>query len=121
MSKSLSAKDLFPSLTSQVIEVELPALGGSVWVRPLTVEDFNTVTTLEDEQSRTQMIVRSVCDAEGNPLFSLDQADQIRNMDLRTFMTLVRVINDVSGLSEPETEEEIKNGSGTEQSERSTV
>jgi hypothetical protein len=101
-------------------EVEIPQWGGFVNIRPMTVAEQTKLAELgtKYEKGKTverikgitlQVIKWTVVDAEGNPLFSEEDLDQLMQSDASAIMTLQDAIISYSGLTAESREELAKN------------
>lgn len=96
-------KNTFKNYTPSLTPVLLTELGGEVWVKPITARDVQRLAK-QTEQNETnafvQKIVLSVCDSDGNTLFSDEDKDTILNLPFGVSKKLNDAIDEVSGLGE---------------------
>lgn len=116
-----SADDFFGYGADQLEPVDLPELGGKVvYLRQLSaaeVREFIIGQNLQDQGVLTEetftrqdlMISRSIVDAEGNPIFTNEQAHNLGSLDNRLHQRLANAVT--AGMS---TEEEIDEATSLE-------
>lgn len=102
-------------------EVEIPAWGGSVLVRGLTVREFevNQASIGKQEgKGNAAVIARCVVtDASGARLFEDSDVDMIAELPFKQVMLITDAINKLSGLTDDSDESEAKAEDGTDKSE----
>jgi hypothetical protein len=116
--KTLSKEDLLHPKSTKLELVEVPSLGGSVYVRGLSglgllqykreIEALGNPRDWKLEQSlgsMTLIISLTVCDEAGNLLFTRDEADQLLNNGLDVVEMLAEKAAVVSGISRKDLDE----------------
>lgn len=120
--KPLTREALLQKRPRRTITVELPELGGTVIVRELSEgersryegsfldkEGKPKVSSLDD--ARRRLIVESVVDADGNKVFTPDDIPAIRDMGASAASRMYNAARDVSGFTDADIEELVKNSS----------
>lgn len=109
--KILTAVDLLPDLG--LTEVDIPELGGVVYVRPVTAGAIIGAPTGADGKPTQDfifsLIVFCVVDAEGKPLFSEDEMQALKLMKLDVFNRLASAVTGNS-VSDTATEDDKPKG-----------
>lgn len=105
--KHLSLDDLLGVNDVEVRKIELPELGGFVYVRSMTVYHLEKMDSLgPDESKAAYMIAHSLCDEQGrflNP--SPAQVAAIANKSPRTVGKIVEVISELNEFTRESVEE----------------
>jgi|GEM_PF-4447930 len=78
---------------------DIPAMGGVVFIKPLSAEDV--VGGVENDT----MILKSVCDEKGHPVFTEADLPNIKAMKAGVFVGLLKAITKLNGFSEEGIEE----------------
>lgn len=111
-------KDELTSFARLAQEIDVPALGGSVYARPLSGVRGYAISNMEDFAASTALIRYSVCDKDGAPLFDSDE--EVGELPSLVFAALLHGANKVNGLLDDSLEQAEKNsgmtavnGSGT--------
>lgn len=77
----------------QVVEVEVPALGGKVAVRGMTIGDRDAFEIANAKDGgkffRARLVVASVVDAEGRPMFAASDLPALASLAGGTFEPVV--------------------------------
>ena len=99
-------KDQILSITDKAIrEVEVPEWDGTVFIRGATMEDIDYYQRLEDkndDKALQKMIVRIVCDADGNPLFTEKDIPKMQKKSLQAFKRIVKEFKAFNSLEDAE-------------------
>jgi hypothetical protein len=85
-------KDEILSITDKAVkEIEVPEWGGTVFIKGMTMEDMDYCKSLDDdEQQLEKMIVRFVCDEQGNSLFTEDDIPRMQKKSIQAFRRIVK-------------------------------
>ena len=82
-------KETFFEQKRNVIEVEIPELKDSVYVREFSIAEFyevveegNEIEAQSDGVVAYKWIIAGICDKDGNPIFTDDDAEAIKAMPL---------------------------------------
>ena len=78
------------------VEVDVPKWGGSVYLIPPSAGDLEG---FEDEATLGQLLVRALCDADGQLLFTPADVAGLMEHDLGTMNMLVKRYLEISGLN----------------------
>lgn len=104
-------------------EVEMPEWGGTVTVRQFTGADTDYVTRLTEERGangrpsvnrkkvRAVIIIRGVVDANGNRLFTLEDADFLESLPVSMTNRIIEALTELNGGEDLEADLE-KNSDG---------
>lgn len=99
--------------------VDVPALGGQVYVRVFSghVRDTYDMEGARQRQAgqwnlRALMVVLGACDADGVPLFTLADLDAVGQMDWRVLDPVADRVDRLNGLSGVAAEAMVKNSPG---------
>ncbi len=117
------SKDSILNSKPQLKEIEVPEWGGSVFVRPITLQEQATLADMGAKFDRGSVVVRmkhvtlqlirwAVCDADGLPMFDEKDAETLMGKTASAFLRLQDAILKYSGLTEKSREELEKNLSG---------
>lgn len=95
--KQLTAQDLLAMPAGDIKSLELPELGGTVYIRELGAFEFERVLERsrsdDGERSTVEMakhlLAASICDEKGNALFTPDQAAELANKSRKIVSKLV--------------------------------
>jgi hypothetical protein len=120
---SLNKQDIF-SRKPQLTELAVPEWGGSVWVRPITVEEqgkLGDLTRKYGDASRTvqfrectiPLILWTVLDPDGIPLFTKDDVPALMNSPAAPILRIQDFVLKFSGLTEESRKELEKNSPPT--------
>jgi hypothetical protein len=94
-------KEEILSITDKALkEIEIPEWGGSVFIRGMTLEDMEYYQNLgNDSESLEKMIIRFVCDEQGNLLFAEADIPALKQKCIQTFK---RIINEIKAFNSSE-------------------
>jgi len=117
---SLSKEAILGIKDLQVQEVEVPEWGGSVYVRGLTgaerdafeasvVEQRGKATKVNMVNMRAKLLVLTICDKDGMPLFTHADIDELGKKSAVALQRLFDIASSLSGLSEKDAEDLVKN------------
>lgn len=105
---SLDRSALLAALARQIVEVDVPEIGGAVHFREMSVRErveFNKRCFGEDGKGTISpqgwalaLVAASVCDADGNPLLSEDDAAALWDQSETKLGALARHAERVNGL-----------------------
>lgn len=120
MSVSLSREELLKRRPRRTKVVEVPELGGHLIVRALTEGERSRFEASflnakgvprRDliEEARARLIVESVVDEGGNPVLSLEDLEQLQDIDAAITARLYDEARKISGFDERDVEELVKN------------
>jgi hypothetical protein len=102
MSKILTRDDILTAGQPATETVEVPEWGGAVIVRELTVAEVFSIGPSGLQAMTAEVVARllaaALVDAEGNRLFTPEQASEIAGMKMGPVMRLLPVITRLSGL-----------------------
>jgi len=114
--KVLTAADLLGAPIGAPVPVDLPELGGRVYVREMTAaerdkfdEDLRDDGGKLKDGYRAQLVAATVCDADGKLLFRPEQAAELANRGAALVVKLARVAAKVNALT-AEAVEDAKKG-----------
>lgn len=97
----------------EVVPVDLPALGGRVFVRELTAGERDRFETeharSQNSDFRAKLMAACVCDESGKRLFTDADAKKLANLPASHVEGLVRKIIEVNALSDQDVEDLEKN------------
>ena len=97
---------------NQLKEFDVPEFGGSVFLRPVMLEEQGKLADLQEKYKGALAVVRlkqavlpllewAVCDADGAKMFTMDELVALtQKYPARTFLRLQKAIIDLSGLTE---------------------
>jgi len=114
-------KDQILSVTPKLKEVDVPEWGGSVFIRPVTLEEQGKLADLGAKHEKSSAAIRirhctlsllqwTVCDEEGKPLFTGDDlAGLMTKSSASAFLRLQDAVLRFSGLTEESRREQGKN------------
>jgi hypothetical protein len=93
--------------TRETRTISLPEWGGDVSIRRLLAGDLEASGIMErsDEDAMLKAIALSVCDEGAEPLFGLEQVDELRQLDAIVVVKLFAAIAKFNGMGTPELEE----------------
>lgn len=98
---NLLTADDFLSSSSSLKRVEIPEISkdgkpGVVFLKPLTagdILDHMKLTPERQSENNTHLIIRSVVDENGNPLFNSESAQSLRSVRASVYSRLVNEIS----------------------------
>lgn len=98
------SKDQILSITDKaMLEIEIPEWEGSVFIRGMTMEDSEYCNTLEkDPDGLEKMIIRFVCDGQGNSLFSEEDIPALKKKSIQALRRIVKEWREFNGLEAAE-------------------
>ena len=114
-------KEQILSSSPRLKEVEVPEWGGSVFIRPVTLEEQGKLADLGAKHEKSSAAIRirhctlsllqwTVCDEEGKPLFTADDlAGLMTKSSASAFLRLQDAVLRFSGLTEESRREQGKN------------
>jgi len=114
-------KDQILPVTPKLKEVDVPEWGGSVFIRPVTLEEQGKLADLGAKHEKSSAAIRirhctlsllkwTVCDEEGKPLFTGDDlAGLMTKSSASAFLRLQDAVLRFSGLTEESRREQGKN------------
>ena len=82
--------------------IEIPELGGTVFLRPLTVAGMARVHAIQGkspERMPSAMLIDCVLDEDGKQVFSAADEDQVNNLPGHVAGVLLKAIEDMSEMS----------------------
>jgi hypothetical protein len=86
-------KDQFFALRPEIKEVQIPALGGSVYVKAMTAGERDRFEAYQEksgnEDFRALLAVATVCDAAGVSVFSLDDLSRLSGLPSHALQAVV--------------------------------
>lgn len=110
--KALTAADLLAAPISAPTPVDLPELGGRVFVREMTAAERDQFDEgIRDDSGklrdgyRAQLVAATVCDADGKLLFRPEQAAELAGRGASLVVKLARVAARVNALTAEAVEE----------------
>jgi hypothetical protein len=101
--RHLSASEIMDAKDIETIDVDVPEWGGFVRLRALSGEDaLKFVEMVQKDSSGAAMKIVALCaiDDRGEPLFSLDQVEQLKRKSMKALMRLQKEALRLNGLSE---------------------
>jgi hypothetical protein len=120
---TLSKQDIF-SVKPQMAELNVPEWGGTVFVRPITLEeqgkladqtrkfvDANSATKLRE--CTLPLLLWTVLDSDGNQLFTKDDVAALQKTPAAAIMRIQDFVLKFSGLTEESRKELEKNSPAT--------
>ncbi len=116
-------KEMILGKNPQLKEVEIPEWGGSVFIRPITLQEQATLADMGAKFERGSVVVRmkhvtlqlvrwAVVDVDGAAIFDEKDVEILMNKTASAFLRLQDAILKYSGLTEKSREELEKNLSG---------
>jgi len=120
---SVLTKEQIFAVPQQLQEVEVPEWGGSVFIRPITLQEQAKLADLGIQFEKASVAIRmkkvtmqfilwAIVDADGNPLFSAEDLELMLTKSSKPFLRLQDQILKFSGLTE-EARAELAKNSGT--------
>lgn len=89
----LTRENILSISDKAIKQVEIPEWSGFIYIRGMTIEDVGYFQALaDDENSLEKMIIRFVCDSEGNALFTSDDTESLKK---KSIQALKRIINEI--------------------------
>ncbi len=97
-------KDEILSITDKAVkEIEIPEWGGTVFIRGMTIEDVEFCQAQqEDAHSLEKMVIRFLCDADGNALFTEEDIPLMKKKSIQAFRRIVKETTDFNSLDTAE-------------------
>jgi hypothetical protein len=116
-------KEMILGKNPQLKEIEVPEWGGSVFIRPITLQEQATLADMGAKFERGSVVVRmkhvtlqlvrwAVVDGENEPIFDEKDVETLMGKTASAFLRLQDAILKYSGLTEKSREELEKNLSG---------
>jgi len=113
-------KEQFLAIASKLREVNIPELGGSVHIRPITLAEQARLADLGSKYEKAGAVERmknitlrlvqwAVTDEEGRPMFEPKDIEELQNKPASIFLRLQEAILSFSGLTEESRKELEKN------------
>lgn len=100
----------------QVIEIDVPEWKGSVGIGKMSFSEVRELQKARKENPDgnhlAKMLAYSICDENGNRLFSDDEITDIEAKNYHVFLRLVNEVSNHNGLTENIREETEKNSEG---------
>lgn len=99
--------------------LELPQLGGKIYIKSMTIaERMNFEKRFADADGEidaldvtVQTVIASACNEDGEPLFTDDDADALKQLPSGVMLTIVQAANKINGLIKTAVEAAEKNWS----------
>lgn len=110
--KRLSAADILKANDLQIKEVEVPEWDGYVFIKPLSAAEaleFAEAAKEKKSNAAVRLVVISVVDDEGNPLFTDADIEQLKKKSMRAVMTIQKAALKLNGLSDDDEVKAAKN------------
>jgi hypothetical protein len=102
--KVLTAVDILAAEDLAVVEVDVPEWGGIVRLRPLTAQEaIRFAEDAKENKGATSAVgVAAMCcvDEKGKPLFTAQQAEQLKSKSLRAMMRIQKEALRINGLDD---------------------
>lgn len=104
-SKALSKASILSVIgTLSPVKVSIPELDGDIYIKQQTAAEREALEQAIDAQKDKQGIravgfVHSVCDAEGNLLFSDDDIEQVKQLPSKIVAKVFNKSNEVNGVA----------------------
>ena len=113
VAKTLNKADFF-TLKTVVQTLDIKELGGSVGIKSMTASEREGLerkmqSELDNNGIRATVFIYSVCDLEGNLLFTEEDLDSIKGLPSSVVSKVFDVSNKLNGLSPDAVEEAVKN------------
>lgn len=97
--------------------LELPQLGGKIYIKSMTIaERMNFEKRFADADGEidaldvtVQTVIVSACNEDGEPLFTDDDADALKQLPSGVMLTIVQAANKINGLIKTAVEAAEKN------------
>lgn len=98
------SKEQILSITDKATkEINVPEWGGTIFLKALTFEDQDYFDSIADDKDQNQkMLIRIVCDADGNPLFSEEDIPALKKKSLPAFKLILKEFKAFNGFEEAE-------------------
>lgn len=122
---SLSREQLLKPVQIPREEVELPELGGSVWVKGMSAsdrskfeKDFQTSSGKSNKRKmaevRERLLVACCCDENGTRMFTYDDVTELGKQSIQVVERIVNVAQRLCGMTNDDVEQMAKNSEATE-------
>lgn len=113
VAKTLNKADFF-TLKTVIETLEVPELGGSIGIKSMTASEREGLerkmqSELDKNGIRATVFVYSVCDLEGNLLFTEEDLEAIKGLPSNVVSKVFDVSNKLNALSPEAVEEAVKN------------
>lgn len=111
----LSKADILGAADLHITKVHVPQWGGEVYVRAFSLDDQLELEARKDNADvnnvLVNMVAMSLCDAEGNRLFTTD-ADiaAMKAKSARVLIQLSAVVSEINAISKADVAQIVKNG-----------
>lgn len=113
MSGVLTADALFGSQESELEMLEVPELGGVVYLHPLTARDmmsFNETrvdgeSDAELQKAQNVFMGRAIVDADGRRIVPEGEEDRLSDMPAKAYLRIIRAIT--AGMRDPAEDESV--------------
>lgn len=89
--------------------VEIPELGGTIYIRPLTLgglSRFQQIVTKDVMRGSAQMLIECICDENGKPEFTAADEAAIMDWPQHLAAKLVDIASEISALTKPKAGED---------------
>lgn len=110
-SKTVDRKQFLEALSQSFSTLLVPALGGKIRYRPMSIVELNTMS--ETQSLATALIINCVVDSKGEQLFTDDDAKIIEAIPHTLVGELISTLMKINGLDQKTLEEAEKNLSTT--------
>ena len=126
VSQILSREQLLTPREVPIRKVELPALGGFVWVKGMTAKErgqfeksFDNIDGTKNKKRvsevRERMVIICACDEDRTPMFTIRDLEALGKQEINTIEKIVIVAQELCGMSDGDIEELAGNSDGIEE------
>ena len=109
----LTRESFFAVPAPKVERIEIPELGGHVWLKPMSAGDRDRFeaehATAKQRDFRARLAVASVCDEAGSLLFGAADVPQLSKLPASALEPIVRTAVRINALTDEDIEELEKN------------
>ena len=127
---ALTKEQLLTPVPMELEEVKIPQLGGSVWVKGMTVSERTRFENnlrgkneqagkIKAQQVRERLLVQCVVTEDGTRMFSLDDVEKLGQQRSDVLEPLIDVVQSLCGMSNTDVERTAKNSEATQESSSS--
>jgi hypothetical protein len=99
----LSKEEILSITDKATKEIEIPEWNGSVYVKGMTFEDQDYISSLgEDNNQNQKLLIKFVCDADGNPLFTEEDIPALKKKSVQAFKRIIKEVTSFNSMDEAE-------------------
>jgi hypothetical protein len=105
----LTRDQLLGAIVPEFKQVDVPELGGHVYVRTMALGELFGINTSDNSQAAVSLIVAGVCDHEGKALFTRDDAEALSKVQAKVAKRLAEAVSDLNRLGGDDVRDTAKN------------